>query len=309
MTAPAIAPQASDEHVFLLGRPPLSEFLNYVRLYALGGQTANQGDLVREWGAANRHVLDLEVSQAAIANDVPLPDVPATLSQFAAQLQADPVFVSAYQVLPTRIAYVELDRLIVYQKQIDLSYVSSIQARLGTTPTQEDVFRCCLPVRPTLEPVQMMQTAGNSFTFVSASNDFRFLGAPILQPSQIVGQPLGGHLIGALALLVGYGANHLVVARAEGRAILGNGSHRAYALRDLGITHVPCVVQEVGNREELELLGYGDLAPNAAKYLTAPRPPMLRDYFDANLRKLLPVVRKRRQVKLSIAVEAADVPG
>jgi hypothetical protein len=309
MTTPAIALQTSDDHVFLLGRPPLSEFLNYVKLYVVGGQTANQGDLRREWGEANRHVLALEKSQAGIADNVPLPDVPPSLAALAAAVQADPVFSAAYQLLPTRIAYVELDRLVVYQKQIDLSYVAMLKTQLGTQPSAEDVFRCCIPAGPVAQQVQVMQTAANSFTFVSPSNDFRWLGAPILQANQIVGYPLGGHLTAAVALLVGYSANHLVVAHAEGRAVLGNGSHRAYALRDLGITHVPCVLQDVSSRDELELLGYGDVAPNAEKYLAAPRPPMLRDYFDPSLRKLVPVVRKRRQVKLSFGVETADVPG
>src|SRR2546430_11202463 len=40
--------------------------------------------------------------------------------------------------------------------------------------------------------------------------------------------------------------------------ILNNGSHRAYALRELGITRVPCIVQHVSCREELNVLACTD---------------------------------------------------
>jgi hypothetical protein len=57
------------------------------------------------------------------------------------------------------------------------------------------------------------------------------------------------------------------------------------------------------------VLGYADLALNPATYVTAPRPPMLRDYFDPKLRKMMRVSRTRRHIKLSFAVEAIDVHG
>jgi hypothetical protein len=46
-----------------------------------------------------------------------------------------------------------------------------------------------------------------------------------------------------VAIAVGYGANFLAAAHVEGRLILWNGSHRAYALRAAGHTHVPCLIK------------------------------------------------------------------
>jgi hypothetical protein len=36
---------------------------------------------------------------------------------------------------------------------------------------------------------------------------------------------------------------------------------------------------------------------------------MLKDYFDPQLRKLVPVWRKSRQIKIEFGVDMVDVPG
>ena len=62
-----------------------------------------------------------------------------------------------------------------------------------------------------------------------------------------------------MGLVVGFSSNYLNVVAAEGRLVLNNGYHRVYALRERGVTHVPCVMQRVTRREELELVGTGAL--------------------------------------------------
>ena len=115
-------------------------------------------------------------------------------------------------------------------------------------------------------------------------------------------------MVALVGLFVGYGSNFLNAIHAENRLILGNGSHRAFALRDLGITHVPCVIQRVSRRDELELVGSGDVQQNPDRYLKAARPPLLKDYFDPALRKIIPVVRKHRIVRVSFGYEQGDIP-
>ena len=115
-------------------------------------------------------------------------------------------------------------------------------------------------------------------------------------------------MIAALALIVGYGSNFLNVAHVENRLVLGNGSHRAYALRDSGITHAPCIVQTISRREEIEVLGLGDLQQNADMHLKNPRPPLLKDYFDPALSKIVPVARKQRALQVSFGVQQIEIP-
>jgi ParB-like chromosome segregation protein Spo0J len=50
--------------------------------------------------------------------------------------------------------------------------------------------------------------------------------------------------------------NVIHVIHVENRLVLANGSHRAYALHDLGITKVPCLVQQVIERPSPEGEGF-----------------------------------------------------
>ena len=42
-----------DQHVFLIGRPPITDFLTYVRNLAIDARRRDEGQLVAEWRAAN----------------------------------------------------------------------------------------------------------------------------------------------------------------------------------------------------------------------------------------------------------------
>src|SRR5258706_520228 len=143
---------------------------------------------------------------------------------------------------------------------------------------------------------------------VSTSTDFRFLEAQIIQPQKVPSWDSTGRPMAILGIAIGYGSNFLNVLHVENRLVLANGSHRAYALRDLGITEIPCLVQRVTRRDELELVASGDLASTPDRYLKSTRPPMLRDYFDPALRKIVPVYRKNRVTRIQFGVEQTDMP-
>ncbi len=297
-----------DDHVFLIGRPPLGEFLGFVRLVAVEGQKVSQRQLAEEWRRANDHVREFETREAGWADNPEIQALPAEASELNQRLLADPMLKQSFQVVPTSVGMVELDRLVVFQKQINLSFVKSLQEALGREPDFERVFRFCLPFDHPHPPAQIMQMAGNAFTFISHSNDLRFLDASLFDPVQILGYAPQGPAVAVVGLVVGYGSNFLNAALIEGRLVLGNGSHRAYALREIGITRVPCLIQHVTRRDELEVLGFGDLHKNADNYLKSPRPPVLKDYFDPELRKLVQVPRKLRQVRITFGVEQVDIP-
>jgi len=144
---------------------------------------------------------------------------------------------------------------------------------------------------------------------LSASTDFRFLEAQVLRPESVPCFDSSGRPVAILGLSVGYGSNFMNVLHVENRLVLGNGSHRAYALRELGILQVLCLIQHVTRRDELELVASGDFAANPDRYLKSARPPMLRDYFDPALRKIVPVCRKNRAVRVQFGVEQTDIPG
>src|SRR6266850_302004 len=148
----------------------------------------------------------------------------------------------------------------------------------------------------------------NRFVFVSPSNDMRFLGTMKLQAGNITDYPPPGNLAGVIGLAVGFGSNFLNAIYVENRLILNNGSHRAYVLRDLGITRVPCIVQHISSRDELSVLASTAITDAPNFYLQDPRPMMLKDYFDPRLRKVMPVHRRLRQVTVKFDVDVTFAP-
>jgi hypothetical protein len=132
----------------------------------------------------------------------------------------------------------------------------------------------------------------------------------VLDPTQVTELSAIGVPSAIVAVTVGYGANYLSALHVEGRLILQNGSHRAYALRAAGHTHAPCLVQRVSRRDELEVLaGIGHpLQARPDSFLTAKRPPLFKDYFDEELRMLVHVPRSIRQVTVGFSAGQADLP-
>jgi len=299
---------AADPHVFLIGRPPITELLGFIRNMAVDGQNIDLGSLTAEWRAANNHVIKLEKDEAGVADKVPILELGDSLRPLAAAVTEDPVYKRAYKFVPTDMAVIDLNRVVVFQKFINLSYVEELKRRLGAAPSQEAIFRFALPLQPEQPQIRMMQNAQNMYTMVSSSTDFRFLEAQILQPQNVPTFDSTGRPLLIVGLAIGYGSNFLNVLHVEDRLILANGSHRAYALRDIGVSQIPCLVQRITRRDELELVASGDLATNPDRYLKSARPPMLRDYFDPALRKIVPVYRKNRVVRIQYGIEQTDIP-
>src|SRR5439155_4134063 len=140
--------------------------------------------------------------------------------------------------------------------------------------------------------VRWCQAPRGKYVFVSPSNDLRFLGIMPLEPRHIRNYSLPGSVVGVVGIAVGFGSNFLNAIYAERRLILRNGSHRAYLLRKRGITRVPCIIQHASSREELEVVGSSALQRDPDLYLSSPRPPMLRDYFDPDLHKVMTVQQR-----------------
>jgi hypothetical protein len=160
---------------------------------------------------------------------------------------------------------------------------------------------------PTSE-VRVSQANMNVFAFTSASEDLRVLDVHLLAPSQVSGYVSPGSPVKELTVVVGFSPNFITALKIGNRLVLHNGSHRAFALRDLGVTHVPCLVQHISREDELEMVGAPDPKTFPERYLKSPRPSLLKDYFDPRLRKIVPVVRKHRLVQVQVAWQEGKVP-
>jgi len=306
--AEAIDQDALDEHLYLIGRPTLKQFLRFVKTRAV--RPPAEGTLVDEWQAAKTIVDVLEKEEAGAADDPPVATLDASPENEPLLLEflKDPLVRSGFNTVPTEVAFVELDRLVVSQHHIDLTYVPLLERELGPSPSQEQIFRISLLHDHPVPRVKWSRLTRNSFVFMSPSNDLRFLGAMKLQSRNIKDYPRPGTLAGVIGLAVGFGSNFLNAIYAEKRLILNNGSHRAYALRKMGVTHVPCIIQHVSSRDALAVVAPSHVADNSDYYLKHPRPSMLKDYFDPRLHKVMAVHRQLRQITVKFEVDEAHVP-
>lgn len=173
--------------VFLLGRPPIQEYLSFM-VQASPGQNVDLQGLAEQWRAAAVVVDELTLSEAGIANDRSATPLPDELSERAVQYMADPAVRATYAFLPARIAMVALDEIVVFQKQINLRYVQELRALICDSGlVDERLFNFCMAIGQPEPAINRGQTTQNGFTFQSISTDLRFLGAALLDASQVTG--------------------------------------------------------------------------------------------------------------------------
>jgi hypothetical protein len=297
---------ALDDTLYLTGRPALRDYLRYVRTH--GAHPPAEGLLTDEWEAAAAIVRALEKDEAGAADGPPIDRLSPEHTPLLAELLRSPLIRHGFNTVPTEIALVELDRLVVYQKHIDLTHATSLARSLPPTPTAADLFSICLPSDLPQPPVTWSRTHRDKFVFISPSNDLRFLGVMELGREHISNYAPPGNVVGVVGIAVGFGSNFLNAVYAERRLILRNGSHRAYALRSIGVTHVPCIVQHARSREELDVVASSEMRRDPNLYLRHRRPPMLRDYFNPALHSVLRVHRRHHVVSVTFDVDENVVP-
>ena len=296
-----------ERRVRLLGQPHLENYIDFVREKTVDGGRASVRALADEWRTANDYYYDLEKSEAGFADDIESLDLDPATTALAEELQADPRFQAAFDSLPFDLELVELDRLIVCQQSVALNFTDELKARLGPQASPAEVFRFCQPIGREEAPVRAQKLDAGRYLFTSDSTDFRAHDTTLLDPDQFVGLKSNDPVVAALCVSIGYGSNFLHAIRVDDRVILQNGYHRAYALRDAGVTHAVCVVQEVTRRDELKLVGAEAVIEAPEFYCKAARPPVLKDFFDPQIRKFLTVRKMRRLIEVKIDVREHSV--
>lgn len=300
-----IAPeQAQHQEMWLLGQAPLRKFLDFVDDMGQPGSAASRAELVREWGQAALRYEELERCEANVADHPVCVPLDPVLLPLAAETMASPRFTRTFDSLPTRIQMVDLARLVVCQNHVTRSFVDRIKARLGPDPGPVSLFRFCLPLEDDPAPVLIRAAGSKRYVFRSESTDFRFHEPALLDAAQLSGYAPFGPVAGVLGLVVGFSCNFLnaVCDDDSGRLLLHNGYHRACALLELGVTHAPCVVQTVTSRDELDIVAKPVVANDPGYFFNAPRPPLLKDFLDPRIRKILAIKKMSRVIELSYEV-------
>lgn len=305
-SAIAAANLPQQEEMWLLGQAPLRKYLDFVQDMGIKGAAPARPDLVREWSAAALYYEELEKREAGIADRIACTPLPPELAPLAAEILASPRYTRTFDSLPTHIAMVEVEKLLVCQNHVTRSFVDCLKERLGPDPDPATLFRFCLPLEDSSAPMQIREVGSKRYVFRSESTDFRFHEPVLLSARQLSGYEPYGAVAGVVGLVVGYSSNFLnaVCDDDSGRLLLHNGYHRACALLELGVKHAPCVIQTVTSRDELDIVAKSVVANDPGYFFNAPRPPLLKDFADPRIRKILPI--KKMSCVIEVNFEVRD---
>jgi hypothetical protein len=288
--------------IWLLGQPLLRHYLDFVTEDTVDGATADLAALANEWRAANDYYHELELHEAGIADKVECQELPPTCAPLAAAVAANSGYRRSFDLMPTSFGLVELDRLVVSQRSVTADFIEGLAVRLRPAPDLETLFRFCFPLEPPDAPVHIRRVGTRRYVFRSDSSDFRFHEPVLLQPDQIHEYDAFGPVAGIVGLVIGFGSNFLNAIRVGNRLLLNNGYHRACALRTLGITHAPCIIQTISRLDELDLIAKRKVAEDPDFYFNTARPPLLKDFFDPKIRKIWLIYKQIRMVEVTFEV-------
>lgn len=187
------------------------------------------------------------------------------------------------------------------------SFTERLQTKLGPAPDAETLFRFCQPSVTSETPIDIKKIGSKRFTFTCESTDFRPHRPALLRPDQVRDHKTFGPMSAVVGLPVGFGSNFFTAIQHEDRVLLHNGYHRAFAMRALGITHAPCIIQTVTRRDELEVAAKEYVADNPGFYFGTARPPLLKDFFDPKIASSFMVHRTMKMIEVTFEIRDFEV--
>jgi len=291
---------ATTTTIRLLGQPKLKDHLSFITDSVVDGENLVKSDQVDQWRRANDYYFELEEKEANLANTIDVNSLDSALQGVADETAQDPRYKFTFDKFPTSFAMVELDKLVVSQLFINSVFSQSLQTSLNPKPELEALFRFCLPPETPEHTVKTRKASSGRYIFTSESSDFRTHRVAMLAPDQVKDFDTFGPVSGLVGMAVGFGSNFLTGIQAEDRILLHNGYHRAHALRAAGITHAPCILQTVTRLDELEIAVKSSVAADPNYYFGSPRPPMLKDFFDSNIRREYSTYKTVKKVEVNI---------
>jgi hypothetical protein len=300
------ADQTVNQQIFLAGLSPTEEFMQ-----ATAQQPPPRVPWEDRWHQAAAVRQTLVATEGGVADNPETRPLPLELDSLLGPVHADVVFQQAVPNTAFTFRMVEVDKLVVYQKFINVDHVEAQNDQMSLEMNPQELIDFCFPLRhqgspPTIHP------AGTSVYIISESSDMRplppgpqFLPLDPSQIASVMNQPLPRTISTGIGLLIlfGYGLNFLHALSVDGRLVLNNAYHRTYRLRRQGQTHVPCLVQTVTSDQLAALVAGTPLALNPDMYLRNPRPPLFKDFFDPQLHVKLANRPTRSMYRVTARIE------
>jgi len=309
---PATSPVQIGTHFFrqqyLFAFATQAEVLQYVRTQTISEEVARLPEIFRAWLSVQPRVAEVTQREAGIADGIRVTEIPAEHQAKLESFGADNLFRKSFSVLPVHFGLVEIDKLVAAQRTVNLDYVASLTAKFPKNPTLDQLLDICASPKREMEAIQHLEVAPNTHVFSSPNSDIRFLGAFV---KQLTNEDLehamaGGLPAAAVISFIGYGSAPINVLQWQNRVVLNNGFHRVYALRSMGVTEIPVVIQQVTN-PQLEFPAQVVGLPK--EYLLgAPRPVIMKDFFEPDFTTTLKVRDRLKMVTVQIGGNQYDIP-
>lgn len=284
------------------------ELFHHVRTQTLKEEAARFPEILAKWQAQQHAVQALLQSEVGLADQSSLESPPTELLPRLEEIAADPLLQKTFSAVPFSFAIVNADTLVASQRHVNLEYATRLQKSYEGKSSLRDLVEICLSPRREMPPIQHLETPNNAHVFSSPNLDVRFLGAFLkaLSPEDLQFAELGGIPAAAVISFIGYGSTPVNVYRVKNRLVLSNGFHRVFALRTLGITNIPVLVQHINN---WQLEFPPTLVSLPREYLLgAPRPALIKDFFREGFSITLRAKQKVKAVILQPAVSQVDIP-
>jgi len=310
-SAPAAPMPALGGHTFrqryLLAFASQGELLNYGRTQILDGESALPG-LFEKWQKLRPRVQGVLKDEAGLCDTISIEALPKELAEVAAKTESDVLFQRTFQQFPTKFAMVEVDKLVAPQRTVNLDYAARQADRFAANLSPSGLWDACGSLKREMDPIQHLEVAPNTHVFSSPNSDVRFLGAFMknLDDEDLNYAKTGGIPVAAVIAFVGYGGSPVNGLKVGNRVVLNNGFHRVFSLRSLGVKKVPMAIQHVQN-PDLEI--NGAIAGLPKEYLLgAPRPVLMKDFFEPDFVADLDAKERIRTVGISIGLNQHDIP-
>jgi hypothetical protein len=254
------------------------ELNNYLDIVSADSEDRKQ-EIKRSWPVAADAFQNLVASEAGLPESVATSALPPEMDDYLRNVRKNPAFAKTFANYPISFEYVEIDKLVAGQRTVHLDWVGELIKK----GRPDNIAEFCLDPGQDSTPITIARSGNTAFTASSRNPSMRFLGVfeNPFQDDGVLGHHPGGQPAHAIVLLLGYGISTINAYRVNRRLILGNGFHRLYALKALGLTHAPAVVQRV-THPQLEMPAVLGELPREHLVNTI-RPGLMKDFFDERL--------------------------
>jgi len=285
-----------------------AEVVQYLRTQALGVGESEQTQILQAWEKLQPRVQALLQSEVGVAEAIGVSDIPPEHQKVVEQFASDRLFQKSFSMLPTGFAIVEIDKLVAAQRTVNQDYVQKLLKSVPKNPQLGDLLNICVSPTRQMNPIQHLEAGQGVHVFSSPNSDIRFLGSfkKDLVAADLEYAMGGGIPAAAIISFVGYGSAPINVLYANRRVVLNNGFHRVFALRSMGVTHIPVVIQSVQN---LALEFPTQVAGLPREYLLgAPRPMLIKDFFEPDFTIALKVRERLKVVTVATQIAQNEIP-